>query len=243
MKHLTVQLFTVVLAVAVLTVPAHGQLSGLPDYFSPKGTTGLTLSGDYGRCTSECGGGLNPSFIGARATLGLPIVTIGVGGGSYNTDVSGADKEITFASNVAVRLIGGALLPVSVNVQAGVGFLKVGDLTTDFIELTTTTVPIGVGIAANVPTPGASIEPWIAPRIQVTRTKLELFLGGPLSGTSTDTHFGISGGVNIGLAGGLGFHAAFDYLNLNGVSPITIGVGLHYTFKLPGIGVPMVPGV
>ncbi len=238
MKRLSVQLFTVVLAVAVLTVPAHGQLSGLPVYFSPKGTTGLTLSGDYGRCTIDCGG-VNPSFIGARALLGLPIVTIGVGGGSFNIDEPGADKEITFAGKVAVRVLGGALLPVSVSVQAGVGFLKVGDLNTDPSELTSITVPIGVGIAANVPTPGASIEPWIAPRIQVTRNKVEGFLGG----TDTDTRFGISGGVNIGLASGLGFHAAFDYLNLRGFSPITIGVGLHYTFTLPGIGVPMVPGV
>ncbi len=242
MKRLSVQLFTVVLAVAVLTVPAHGQLSGLPVYFSPKGTTGLTLSGDYGRCASDCGGSLNPSFIGGRALLGLPIVTIGVGGGSYNTDVSGADKETTFAGKVAVRVIGGALLPVSVSVQAGVGFLKVGDLNTDLLELTSVTVPIGVGIAANVPTPGASIEPWIAPRIQVTRNKVETLFAA-LSVTDTDTRVGISGGVNIGLASGLGFHAAFDYLNLSGISPITIGVGLHYTFKLPGIGVPMVPGV
>lgn len=241
MKRLSVQFFTVVLAVAVLTVPAHGQLSGLPVYFSPKGTTGLTLSGDYGRCTIDCGA-VNPSFIGARALLGLPIVTIGVGGGSYNTDVSGADKEITFAGKVAVRVLGGALLPVSVSVQAGVGFLKVGDLSTDLAEFTSTTVPIGVGIAANVPTPGASIEPWIAPRIQITRNKIETLFAA-LSVTDTDTRFGISGGVNIGLASGLGFHAAFDYLNLPGFSPITIGVGLHYTFKLPGIGVPIVPGV
>lgn len=236
------------LALAVLTGGvagyANAQLLGLPVYHSPKSVTGITFNGDFGRCVSECGANVNPSFVGARVSLGLPIVSFGIGGGSFNTDVPGADKEITFGGNAAVQIFGGPLVPVSVGLQTGVGITKFFDLATDGLEITTTTIPIGVGIGVNVPTPGASIDPWIAPRIQVTRTKVT-FAGLP-SATETDTNVGISAGVNIGFAGGLGLHLALDYLNQTGagaVDPIIFGVGLHYTFKLPGIGVPMVPGV
>ncbi|MCH9014235.1 MAG: hypothetical protein IH877_00940, partial [Gemmatimonadetes bacterium] len=153
-----------------------------------------------------------------------------------------ADKEITFAGKAAVQVFGGPLVPVSVSVQVGAGVTKFGE-PTDFLgELTVTTIPIGVGIGINVPTPGASIEPWIAPRLQVTRVSSSL----PGLSSNTDTNVGISAGLNVGFASGLGLHLAVDYLNVTGAGaedPITFGIGLHYTFKLPGIGVPMVPGV
>ncbi len=240
------------LALAVLTGGmagyANAQLTGLPVYHSPKSVTGITFNGDFGICASGCTDALgvdnNPSFVGARVGLGLPIVSFEVGVGSFNTDETGADKEITFAGKAAVQVFGGPLVPVSVSLQAGVGITKFGDLNTDLFELTSTTIPIGVGIGVNVPTPGASIEPWIAPRIQVSRAKLTL--AGLGSATETNTNVGISAGLNVGFASGLGLHLALDYLNVTGVGaedPITFGIGLHYTFKLPGIGVPMVPGV
>ena len=243
MKNLFVKAFATAVFVGATATQASAQLAGLPVYHMPKSVTGVTFNGDYGRCVSGCFG-VNPSFVGARVGLGLPVVSFEIGLGSFNTDVTGADKEITFAGKAAVQVFGGPLVPVSVNLQVGAGITKFFDLATDGLEITTTTVPIGVGIGVNVPTPGASIEPWIAPRIQVTRTKVTL--GALPSITDTDTNVGISAGLNVGFASGLGLHLALDYLNVTGVGaedPITFGIGLHYTFKLPGIGVPMVPGV
>jgi len=253
MKNLFVKAFATAVFVAGTATQASAQLTGLPVYHMPKSVTGVTFNGDFGICASGCTDALdvdnNPSFVGARVGLGLPIVSFEIGLGSFNTDETGADKEITFAGKAAVQVFGGPLVPVSVSLQAGVGITKFGDLNTDLFELTLTTIPIGVGIGVNVPTPGASIEPWIAPRIQVSREKLTR--AGLGSATETNTNVGISAGLNVGFASGLGLHLALDYLNVTGVDaagvelpdPITFGIGLHYTFKLPGIGVPMVPGV
>ncbi|MCH9014869.1 MAG: hypothetical protein IH877_04190, partial [Gemmatimonadetes bacterium] len=187
MKNLFVKAFATAVFVGATATQAGAQLAGLPVYHMPKSVTGVTFNGDYGRCASGCFG-LNPSFVGARVGLGLPVVSFEIGLGSFNTDVTGADKEITFAGKAAVQVFGGPLVPVSVNLQVGAGITKFFDLATDGLEITTTTVPIGVGIGVNVPTPGASIEPWIAPRIQVTRTKVTL--GALPSITDTDTNVG-----------------------------------------------------
>ena len=54
---------------------------------------------------------------------------------------------------------------------------------------------------------------------------------------------------------GLGLHVAVDWQKINDKNvtptlallenkPMTLGIGLHYTFRLPGLpGVPMVPGI
>lgn len=220
--------------------PAAAQLAGLPVYFSPKGGTGFTLSADYGRGLNV-DSGKNNAFAG-RVALGVSNFQIGLGVGVVNPEISptlGRENQLNYAGHVAVRIIGGALIPVAVSLQAGVGYLKQeivsGPLLVDSKLLS---VPLGIGIGLNLPTPGFSFEPWVAPRVQITRADI-----GGLSGTETD--LGVSGGINLAFLMGLGLHVGFDWINASTTSkPSTIGIGLHYTFSLPGLpGVPMVPGM
>jgi hypothetical protein len=100
-------------------------------------------------------------------------------------------------------------------------------------------------VSIKPPTPGLSVELWGAPRIQFNAVKA--------AGSSrAQAGIGASGGINFGLPTGLGLHAALDYTRLSakasaGTGSLTLpetqamvlGVGLHYTFTIPGL--PMVP--
>ena len=67
----------------LLARPATAQMQAMPVYFSPKGGTGITLDGDYGRVSSARFGTLtqvnHPTAIGGRVYLGLPIVALRTG--------------------------------------------------------------------------------------------------------------------------------------------------------------------
>ncbi|MBI4421259.1 MAG: hypothetical protein HY560_10570 [Gemmatimonadetes bacterium] len=227
--------------------PAVAQLTGLPVYFSPKGGTGLTLSADFGRAASTKLDGItganHPTAIGGRAALGLPIVTVGLGIAKYDPKITTLRNEWQYMGNAAFKVFGGPLIPVAVSLQAGVGYLKQG---TGALASKTVNVPLGLGVAVNVPTPGASIEPWAAGRVHINAVKV-----GTVS--ATQTGYGVSGGVSLGLPIGLGLHLGVDWstfgrktsgtLNLSKRETLIIGVGVHYTIKLPGLpGVPIVPG-
>lgn len=244
MKRLT----TIMLAVAGLMVavrPAAAQLQALPVYFTPKGGTGLTLSGDFGRVSSAKFGTLSstvhPTTIAGRATLGLPFFTVGVGVGIYDPKIATAGTETQFAATAAIKVLGGPLIPLAVSLQGGVGSLKSG-------TTSQTNFPIGVGVALNIPTPGASLEPWLAGRIHINSVS-----AGGSSGSQMG--YGISGGISAGLPIGVGIHLGIDWAKFNGkptsplvslrpdVQSLVVGVGLHYSIKIPGLGVPVVPGV
>ena len=145
--------------------------------------------------------------------------------------------------SAALKVFGGPLIPVAVSLQAGAGYLKKGTGTS---ATKTLNVPIGLGFAINVPTPGASFEPWAAGRVHMNSVTV-----GTASGTQVG--YGVSGGVNLGLPIGVGLHVALDWsrfsrktvgtLNLSKRETMVVGVGLHYSIKLPGLpGIPIVPG-
>ena len=135
---------------------------------------------------------------------------------------------------VAVRVFGGAFVPVAVSLQAGAGYRTTG---TGATEQKTYNIPIGIGIGLNIPTPGFLFEPWVAPRFTVNRVEI----GGQ---SENKTGFGLSGGVRLGFAMGLALHAALDWADLDSTftkpasQPMTLGLGISYTFRLPGLGVP-----
>jgi opacity protein-like surface antigen len=218
----------VALALAVTASPMVAQLMGNPVY--APGGSGLTLALDHGAGLNDASG--KTDFFGGRAELGLPIIRLGAGFGVYDTKVAGADKETALAGNVALQILGGPVLPVSVSLFAGVGYLKTSVGGSDQTSLS---VPIGLALSVNIPTPGFSIDPWVAPRLQITRT----------SDITSDTD------VNFGLTGGLGAHVALDYvvvsaptgsaLSSSDLSPVLFGIGIHYTISLPGV--PIIPGV
>lgn len=229
------RLFTGVMTLALTLVPltpAVGQLEGLPVYFNPKMGTGFTLSGDYGRGINDDSG--KEDAIGARATLGISAFSLGAGVGRFN-------GENNFQGVAAVRVLGGALVPIAVSLQAGIGYSKPGEGAT---ESTVYNIPVGIGFGLNIPTPGFLFEPWIAPRFNLRRVEIN-------GQTENQTGFGLSGGITIGFAMGLAIHAGLDWADIDSATftsfsidasqPMTLGIGLSYTFRLPGLGVPMSP--
>lgn len=256
MKRQVVLFGTAAVLSAVLVTPAAAQLNGNPVYFSPKQPTGLTLALDFGSTLNlkydgvkfEPGGqAVKPNNLGARATLGLPIVTVGVGVGIYNPDLTvtgiSADKEVQFMGNAALKLFSPPLVPIGISFQAGAGYLKQGSGTG---AVKTLSVPIGLGVAIKPPTPGVSVEVWGAPRVQLNAVSVSG------SGSRVQAGIGASGGVNLGMPMGLGLHVAADYVKLSEkaaagtgslvlpqTQTIVFGAGLHYTFTIPGL--PIVP--
>ena len=221
MKSFVSSAAALALAVGLVVAPAAAQLNSIPVYFNPKGGTGFTLAGDFGKGVNTQSG-KNTAF-GVRASVGGGPFSIGAGVGTVSL---AGQSEVQYMGNAALRIVGGPLIPVSVAVQAGVGYLKVG-------SVKTLNVPIGVGIGLSVPTHGFSFDPWIAPRVTINAVE---FLGT----TVTNSGVGVSGGVNLAFVMGLGLHLGFDWTKVGGATPLIIGAGVHYKFGPPGI--PVVPG-
>ena len=232
MKRTLGRVASAALTLSLAAAPAAAQMVGNPVYFSPKGGIGFTISGDYGRGLNDESGKSN--YFGGRATLGLPMVSIMAGAGSVKPEAG--ESDITFGGAIAVNVLKvGPVTPVALSLQAGVGYQKID---VGAISFTTLNVPIGVGITVDVPTPAVGVEPWVAPRINIVRVSA-------LGASSTETGFGASGGLNITLPTGLGFHVAFDWMTIGdpSVKPLTVGAGIHYTISIPSLGVPGVPGM
>jgi hypothetical protein len=192
-------------------------MGGNPVYFTPP-STGLTIAGDFGRGLNNASGKAN--YFGGRLVLGLPMVTVGVGGGTLRSGGSGVTE---FGGHAGVKVFGLPASGVSISVQAGLGYVKTGGITN-------LTIPAGVTLGFKPPSPGVSFEPWVNAGVRHLRQS-----GGAGPSAST-TKMGASGGVNVGLPMGLGFHAALDYTNISGGSPFLVGAGVHYKISVPGLG-------
>lgn len=222
--NVVTRISSVVLALGLVASPAAAQLLNDPVYVSPNGGTGLTLAGDVGYGMNNASG-KNSSFNG-RVTLGLPMFQVTVGAGMFHQKAVGAAPSVNtanFMGQAALKVLGSTpMMPVNVAIFAGAGYASKSGVKS-------TTVPAGVAIGLKFPSPGVSVEPWVAPRINYAHVSA----GGV---SANQTKFGISGGLNIDLPVGFGFQAAADYLNISGGSPILISGGLHYKFSVPGLG-------
>jgi hypothetical protein len=134
---------------------------------------------------------------------------------------------VSVGATANYKVFGGPLIPLSVTLQGGIGYSKpdVGILPGDESELR---FPVGLGFALTIPNPALAIHPWIAPRVDIVRLS-----GGGLS--DTETNFGVSAGVELNLLSGLGAHAAYDRVFLDGGDPGVFGLGAHYAFRIPGL--------
>jgi hypothetical protein len=206
------------LALGLVAAPASAQLAGLPVVYQPAGT-GVTIGGMFGRGLNEDSGKLNSA--GGMVTIGLPMFWVGAGASYFDFDTA---KDISFGGQAGYKIPLPPSTPVSVGVVAGASYMSNSDL-----DMKTLFVPAGVTIAINVPSTSVSVTPWVSPQFRYTRVSI--------SGESgSESQFGGSGGVSIGLPMGVGFDVAIDYNHLPGVSQISGGVGLHYTIKTPGLG-------
>jgi hypothetical protein len=211
-----VRLSLAVLALGVMSDVASAQLLGLPAYNYVPAAAGVTVSGMFGRGLNNASGKLNSA--GGMITYGQQMFWVGVGG-SY-ADFSNA-KVPSFGGNVGVNLPLGPSLPVKVAVVGGLGYASKNGAKS-------MTVPAGVTLAIDVPSPSVSVTPWVSPGIRYLRVD-------PGTGTwASTTKFGLSGGLSVTLPMGVGADAVVDYTNISGASPLVGGIGLHYNFKTGG---------
>ncbi len=219
MKRFMGGIAAVALALGFTASTAAAQLPGNPTYAIMAGP-GVTLAGEYGRGLND--ESFKTDYFGGRIAIGLPMVSFWGGAGA----VKNGESEVTFGGGVAINVIKGPLVPVAVSLQAGVGYLS-----EDGENLLI--VPIGAVLAINVPNSPVDVRPWVMPRVEIQRTS---------NGVSqTEVGFGVSGGLNVTLPGGLGFHAALDWMTIDygsgSVKPLLAGGGIHYRISVPSLGV------
>jgi len=214
----------VILSLALGARPLRAQNPGLPVY-NLGVPRGIGLYGDVGFPNDAAGKGtaygatVRAGFgpIGATATL------------SALNPKGPAGSDVSVGGTLNYKLLGGPLVPLSVTLQAGVSYAKPGEGLLPGNEVTAYHFPIGIGFALVIPNPVLAIHPWLAPRVDVATTKI----GGS---STTDTNFGLSGGLEFNLLNGFGIQAAYDRVFVKDVDdPGTFGVGAHYTFRVPGL--------
>ncbi len=241
MKRVAAAFFVVPMVFAVSVTPAAAQIFNQPVYHSPGHGTGVTLGADIGIGANDDAklvAGETPVAYGGHITLGLPVVTI-TAGLSVVDPKGPLDTEVAFGGNLALTLFKAPMTPIVIDLQAGVGYVKF-DAAGGALENKIVDVPIGVGLGINVPNPSVSFEPWIAPRIHLRNQRITV-LG--ITADETKVGFGVSGGVNLGLPMGLGFHAAVDWMTIDNavgvnLSPVVFGFVIHYKFNVPSLGIP-----
>jgi len=198
----------------LLATPAAAQWLGEPVWNSPKGGTGLTISGDYARPNADYGKG---NAWGGRAALGLGTLTVTAGATTWKPD-GAAESFTSIGGNADFRLIGGSLLPFAVNLQAGAARSDSANAVP-----ATTRVTGAVGFSVPLPTPGISIEPYFSPGIRYQK----------VGSLSSSTKFGYVFGANMSF-GLVGAHIAYDNERKDGGgSRGVFGVGLHLGIHLP----------
>jgi hypothetical protein len=201
------------LAGCVAATSLNAQFAGMPNWSSPKGGTGITISADLGMPNEELGKG---TAFGARASLGLGTLTLTAGGSSWKEE-NAAEGTTSLGAEAAFRVIGGSLLPVAISLKAG-GY-RAGEVGT---TPATTRISLGGAVAVSVPTPGVSIEPYLAINNRWYKQ----------SGLDTFSNIGWTLGANVGL-GMIGLHVAYDSESLGGATGSVLGIGAHFQLKAP----------
>jgi hypothetical protein len=205
------------------TAPAAAQWLGMPGWNNPKGGTGVTVSGDYGRPNADAGKG---NAFGGRVALGLGTLSLTAGVASWKPD-NVAARATSYGGTGAFRLIGGSLLPVAVNLQVGATHSGESASGPDTLGAQTT-VSAAVGLSVPLPTPGISIEPYISPGIRYHKASN---LPAGISDHQTNVGWVIGANLSFGL---LGIHVAYDTEKFdNGVTESVLGIGAHVGLKLP----------
>lgn len=196
------------------------QVRGLPVRNAGVGT-GIGIAADIGLPNADAGKGI---ALGATGAIGLG--PLGVTGSVATWNPKGPGSSINSLGVTGnLKVFGGPLIPVSVTVQAGAGYSKAGSIKEWH-------VPVGVGVALTIPNPVFSIKPWLAPRVDIVRTSSPDVILTAVSGgggnSSTDTNFGISGGVDLGFLSGLTIRAMYDRVSRDGASPSVLSLGLGF---------------
>ena len=209
------RMLTVFAAAAFTAAPLAAQSLGMPNWSSPKGGTGVTISGDLAMPNSDLGKG---TAFGARGTLGLANISLTAGIASWKPK-GAPDSFTSFSGKASFRVIGGSLIPLSISLDAQAAHVGAANG-----DSALTRIGLGGAVSVNVPTPGLSIEPYLA-----VNNRWYKFSG--VSGTNSN--IGWTLGANVGL-GMIGLHLAYDSEDFGGGTKGGIfGVGAHIALKAP----------
>ncbi len=195
----------VMIGAAGATGDLVAQVAGLPVRNAGVGT-GIGIAADIGFPNSDAGKGI---AVGATGAIGLGPLGVTATVATWNpTGPDNSVNSVGFTGNL--KIFGGPLIPVSVTLQAGAAYDKVGGSNN-------WQIPLGVGLALTIPNPVFSIKPWIAPRVSIT------------GDSSDESHFGISGGVDLGFLSGLTIRAMYDRVSAGaGLKPSVLSLGLGF---------------
>jgi hypothetical protein len=209
------RILTVLAAAAVVASPLAAQSLGMPNWSNPKGGGGITVSGDFAKPNSDLGEG---TAYGARGSFGFGTITLTAALASWKP--SGASESYTsLGGQGAFRVIGGSLMPVALALQLDAARIGAANGDSGF-----TRIGAGGALSVSVPTPGLSIEPYVA-----VNNRWYMFS----DGSDTESNIAWTLGANVGF-GMMGLHLAYDSENLGAGSTGGIfGVGVHFALKAP----------
>ena len=219
MKSLTRLLALLALGAAGRAGGLVAQVAGLP-VRNAGISTGIGIAGDVGFPNAAAGKGI---AFGATGVLGLG--PLGVSVSVAHWDPKGSDPAITSVGGTGnLKIFGGPLIPVSVTLQGGLAHAS--QSSTGSGKVSNWHAPVGVGLALTIPNPVFSVKPWVAPRVDISRTKTT---SGTVSTTDTDTNFGISGGIDLGFLNGLLVRTMYDRVKRGGetLSVFSLGIGFQ----------------
>lgn len=214
-------MFRPVSAVALLMLlagPVQAQVTGLPVHNAGI-SSGLTIGAVVGFPDADYGKG---TAFGARGALGLGPFGVSAVVSNWNPKGPG-DGQTAVGGYVNLKVFGGPLIPLSVTLQGGAEY-------TSNSGIKVLHAPVGLGFALKIPNPALAIKPWLAPRLDIVK------VSGTLLNDDTETNFGLSGGVDFSLLGGIGFGVAYDRTFAgNSVNPSVLSAGINYSIKIPGL--------
>src|SRR3989442_11701324 len=112
----------VTVCAVLVAAPAAAQWTGMPVWNGPKGGTGITVSGEYGKPDSAYGKG---NAWGGRAALGVGTATLTAGVATYKPEGS-SDATTAVGGQAGFPGIGGQPVSLPGNPPAGGGAVGPG---------------------------------------------------------------------------------------------------------------------
>lgn len=192
--------------------PVGAQLASVPVYgggVTPLFEAGVQLA--FPGSETRTGSGV---VAVATGSVGIGRLGVAASVGRFVASGDGADRN-TYGALASVKLIGGDFTPLSIYAQGGLGTMS-----DDNPDSQQYFIPLGIAATLTIPTPIISIKPWLAPRLDITRTSVQ-------GESDSNQVFGFSAGVDLTLLGGLSFRASYDYIkNLDPV--VAAGAALHF---------------
>ena len=181
---------------------------------------GIGIAAEAGFANSDYGKG---KTFGGTGQIGVGPLGLTATIASYNPDAAGSSSTTSYGGTANLKVFGGPLVPFSITLQAGYGYADANGSKLSH-------VPVGLGLALNIPNPALAIRPWIAPRADINHVS---GVGVP---SDTKTKFALSGGIDFNLLSGIGAGVSYDWINGDsGTHPGIFGVRLHYVFNVPGL--------